>query len=135
MAPGRGVFCFLGLTQRQQRRQTAVHFQLELAQAFRGDEVHLRDQFSQFRAHFLAVFTLDGVVQILRQSAVGLRGAGVKLDHGRGSVDRQSGLDLATAGLQRRADRLHFFRLDRAVQAHGLRALHDVPLRISSTRS
>ncbi|MEN5147484.1 hypothetical protein ABE454_14960 [Brevundimonas diminuta] len=47
----------------------------------------------------------------------------MELDHRRGGVHRQSGLDLAPTDLQRSADRLQFFRLDCAVQTHGLRAL------------
>nr|WP_258526234.1 hypothetical protein [Brevundimonas diminuta] len=123
MASSRGVFCVSGLAQRQKRRQTAVNLQLELAQPLQRDEVHPVDQLAQFRAHLLAVFALDGLVQILGKPPISVSGAGVQLDHRRGGVGRQSGLDLAAAGLQRRADRLQFFRLDRAVQAHGLRAL------------
>jgi hypothetical protein len=47
----------------------------------------------------------------------------MKSDHGRSGVDRQSGLDLAPAALQRGVGRLQFFRLDRAVQAQRLRVV------------
>ncbi|WP_245559444.1 hypothetical protein [Brevundimonas naejangsanensis] len=103
------------MAQRQKRRQTAVNLQLELAQPLQRDEVYPVDQLAQFRAHLLAVLALDGLVQILSKPPIGVSGAGVQLDHRWGGVGCQSGLDLAAAGLQRRADRLQFVRLDRAL--------------------
>nr|WP_240387280.1 hypothetical protein [Brevundimonas naejangsanensis] len=100
-----------------------MDFQLELAQAFHRDEVHPVDQFAQLRTHLFAILALDGLVQVLGEAPIGLGGAGVQLNHRRGGVGRQSALDFAPAGFQRRADRLQFFRFDRAVQAHSLRAL------------
>ncbi|WP_263406462.1 hypothetical protein [Brevundimonas diminuta] len=92
-----------------------MHLQLELAQPLRRDEVHAVDQLAQLRPHLFAVLALDRLVQILGEPPIGLGRAGVKLDHRRGGVGRQSGLDHAPASLQRRAHRLQFVRLDRAL--------------------
>ncbi|WP_449252703.1 hypothetical protein [Brevundimonas naejangsanensis] len=66
-----------------------MHLQLELAQAFRRDEVHTVDQLAQFLPHLLAVVALDGLVQILGKPPIGLRCARVQLNDRRGDVDRQ----------------------------------------------
>ncbi len=64
VAPGRGVFCFLGSAQAQQDGQAAVDPQVELAQAFQRDEVHALDQLAQFGAQIFAGVAFQGLLQI-----------------------------------------------------------------------
>ena len=67
----------------QQPRKVALDLQLELAQAFDGDEHDLVDQGSDGVAGVLAVDLVHGGAQLFGHAAVGFGDAGVERQDGR----------------------------------------------------